>query len=97
MKKYTSRHTTIKLLTTSNKENTFIKATGGKLCYVQRSRDNGDSRVLVGNNANQTGWSNASEHGEKAHPVLYGQLFSRLLIQGQGFVGAPTSRVAVQK
>lgn len=55
MKKNTSRHTRMKLLTTSNKEKTSIKTTGGKLCYIQRSRDNGDSKVLMGNNANQTG------------------------------------------
>ena len=64
---------------------------------MYRGADNGDSRVLMGNDANQTEWSNASEHGEKAHPVLYGQLFSHLLIQGQGFAGVPTPRVAVQK
>ena len=55
MKKNTSRHTTVKLLTTSNKEKTSIKMTGGKLCYVHRSRDNGDSKALMGNGANPTG------------------------------------------
>lgn len=55
MKKNTSRHTRVKLLTTSNEEKTSIKTTGGELRYIQRSRDNGDSKVLMGNNANQTG------------------------------------------